>query len=183
MKVYCPRCGQEQISPEVRFCSRCGFLMSGLAEVVLNGGIPQQLSTTEPKTPTPRRRGLKQGGGWFLFGVIVVPILGILSSILRFSEDIVGLAAVVFFLGGIVRMIFALIFESGNPTDKTLEENVMQTAQKFLNKNPQANALPPQQSIPVDNYAPPRQSNWRDTNDLESSSVTDNTTKFLPKDR
>jgi hypothetical protein len=179
MKVYCPRCGQEQISAEVRFCSRCGFLMSGLAEVVLNGGIPQQLMPSAPKLPTPRRRGLKQGGAWFLLGVVIVPILGILSQLIRFPEELVGLAAVLFFLGGIVRMLFALIFESGNPSDKTIEENVYQTAQKLLNKNPQANALPPQQSIPVDNYAPPRQSNWRDTNDLEPSSVTDSTTKLL----
>ena len=179
MKVYCPRCGQEQISPEVRFCSRCGFLMTGLAEVVLTGGVPQQTTPTGTKLPTPRRRGLKQGGGWFLFGVIFVPILAILAEILRFNDEIVGLAAVVFFVGGIVRMLYALIFESGNPADKTLEENVMQTAQKFMNKKPDVNALPPQQSIPVDNYAPPRQSNWRDTNDLEPSSVTDSTTKLL----
>ena len=179
MKVYCPRCGQEQISHEVRFCSRCGFLMNGLAEVVLNGGIPQQLTTTEPKPPTPRRRGLKQGGAWFLLGVVLVPILGILSSLIHFREEVVGLAAVLFLLGGIVRMIFALLFESGNPADKTIEENVYQTAQKLLNKNPQANALPPQQSIPVDSYAPPRQSTWRDTNVLQPSSVTDSTTKLL----
>jgi hypothetical protein len=80
-------------------------------------------------------------------------------------------------------MLFALIFETGNPADKTIEENVYQTAQKLLNKQPQANALPPQQSIPVDSYAPPRQANWRDTNDLEPSSVTDSTTKLLQKDR
>ena len=179
MKVYCPRCGQEQVSAEVRFCSRCGFLMNGLAEVVLNGGIPQQLTANAPKQPTPRRRGLKQGGAWFLLGVVLVPILGILSEILNFKDELVGLAAVIFFLGGIVRMIFALIFESGNPADKTIEENVYQTAQKLLNKNPQANALPPQQSIPVDSYTPPRAANWRDTNDLEPSSVTDSTTKLL----
>jgi len=153
--------------------------MTGLAEVVLTGGIPQQLTPTATKLPTPRRRGLKQGGGWFLFGIIFVPILAILSEIFRFSDDIVGLAAVVFFLGGIVRMLYALIFESGNPADKTLEENVVQTAQKFLKKNPSANALPPHQSIPVDSYAPPRQSNWRDTNDLQPTSVTDSTTKLL----
>jgi hypothetical protein len=153
--------------------------MTGLAEVVLTGGIPQQLEPTGAKLQTPRRRGLKQGGGWFLFGVICVPILGILSNILRFSDDIVGLAAVVFFLGGIVRMLYALIFESGNPSDKTLEENVVQTAQKLLNKKPQANALPPQQSIPATGYVPPVAGNWRDTKDLEPSSVTDSTTKLL----
>jgi hypothetical protein len=183
MKVYCPRCGQEQISHEVRFCSRCGFLMNGLAQVVLNGGVPQELTSAEPKPPTARRRGLKQGGAWFLLGVLLVPILGILSSLIRFPEELVGLAAVIFFLGGIVRMIFAIIFESGNPEDKTIEQSVYQTAQKLLNKKPQANALPPDQSIPVDSYAPPRQSNWRDTNDLEPTSVTDSTTKLLHKDQ
>ncbi len=179
MKVYCPRCGQEQVSAEVRFCSRCGFTMNGLAEVVLNGGIPQQLMPGSPKPPTARRRGLKQGGAWFLLGVVLVPILGILSEILNFKDEIVGLAAVIFFLGGIVRMLFALIFESGNPADNTIEQSVVQTAQKLLNKNPNAGALPPQQSIPVENYAPPRAANWRDTNDLEPSSVTDSTTKLL----
>ena len=183
MKVYCPRCGQEQISAEVRFCSRCGFLMSGLAEVVLNGGIPQQLMPSAPKLPTPRRRGLKQGGAWFLLGVVLVPILGILSELLNFKDEVVGLAAVIFFLGGIVRMLFALIFESGNPAEKTLEENVYQTAQKILKKNQNAGALPPQQSIPVDAYAPPRAMNWRDTNDLEPTSVTDETTKLLNKNQ
>ena len=183
MKVFCPRCGQEQISSETRFCSRCGFLMNGLSEIVLNGGVSQQLEPAGPKPITPRRKGLKQGGGWFLFGVIFVPILGILSNILRFNDDIVGLAAVIFFLGGIVRMLYALIFESGNPADKTLGENVVQTAQKILNKKPDANALPPQQSIPTSGYVPPAAGNWRDTNDLQHSSVTDSTTKLLEKDQ
>ncbi len=30
--MYCPRCGQQQISDEMKFCSRCGLPMSGLAE-------------------------------------------------------------------------------------------------------------------------------------------------------
>jgi hypothetical protein len=158
--------------------------MTGLTEVVLNGGIPQTLMPNEPKPPTARRRGLKQGGAWFLLGVIFVPLLAVLSELLYFKPEIIGLAAIIFFIGGIVRMLFALIFESGNPQDKTIEENVYQTAQKLMNKNPQAGALPPQQSIPTEGYMPPRQSNWRDTNDLQPTSVTDSTTKLLEeKDR
>ena len=182
MKVYCPRCGQEQVSAETRFCSRCGFVMNGLQEIVLNGGIPQQLTANEPKLPTPRRRGLKQGGAWFLFGIVIVSVLAVLAELFRFNDNIVALAAVIFLLGGFVRMVFALIFESGNPADKTLEENVYQTAQKILKKQPSANSLPPSHSIPVDNYAPPRAANWRDTNDLEPRSVTDPTTKLLERD-
>lgn len=181
MKMYCPRCGQEQVSSEVRFCSRCGFVMHGLAELVAGGGLQ------EHKPATPRRRGLKQGGGWFLFGVLFVPILGVLSSLINFPEEIVGLAALLFFLGGILRMLFALIFESGNPKEKTLEENVYQTAQKLLKKQPAPgtqNALPPQQSYPVDAYvAPPTRADWRDTSDLASPhSVTESTTKLLNKE-
>ena len=157
--------------------------MTGMSEVVLQGGIPQQMLPGTPTPPTPRRRGLKQGGGMFLLGVVLVPILLILSQIFRFPEEVAGLAAVILFLGGIVRMIFALIFESGNPAEKTLEDNVYETAQKFLKKQPAAGALPPSQSIPAEQYAPPRAANWRDTNDLEPSSVTDKTTQFLPKDR
>jgi hypothetical protein len=153
--------------------------MTGMNEIVVNGGIPQQLMPNEPKPPTARRRGLKQGGAWFLFGIVIVSVLGVLSNILRFNDDIVGLAAVIFLLGGLVRMVYALIFESGNPADNTIEQSVVQTAQKLLNKNPQKGALPPQQSIPVDHYAPPRAANWRDTTDLEPSSVTDSTTKLL----
>lgn len=181
MKVYCPRCGQEQFSPEIRFCSRCGFLMNGMADVVLKGGLSQ--IETEPKPISPRRKGLKQGGGWFLLGAFIVPLLGVLSLLLPFPEEIIGLAAVVFLVGGLLRMIYALIFESGNPADYTLEENVYYAAQKLMNKKPNVKELPAQQSIPVDNYAPPRQSSWRETNDLEPSSVTENTTKFLERDK
>lgn len=182
MKVYCPRCGQEQISPELRFCSRCGFLMNGMAEVVLKGGLNHV--DDKPKPISPRRKGLKHGGAWFLLGVFIVPILGVLQSMLHFPEEIVGLAAIIFFLGGLLRMIYALIFESGNPADYTLEENVYYAAQKLRGKNPNVKELPAQQSIPVDAYAPPpTQANWRDTNDLQPTSVTEKTTKFLDRDK
>jgi hypothetical protein len=156
--------------------------MNGLQEIVLNGGIPQHLSSTEPKPPSPRRKGLKQGGGLFLLGVVVVPIMVALIEFLKIGEGVGVIAAIIFFLGGITRMIYALLFESGNPGDKTLEENVYQTAQKILGKKKSAGELPPSQSIPVDHYAPPRAANWRDTNDLEPSSVTDKTTKLLHKE-
>jgi hypothetical protein len=29
--MFCPHCGQEQISEEIRFCPRCGFLLADVA--------------------------------------------------------------------------------------------------------------------------------------------------------
>lgn len=178
--MFCPRCGQEQTSEQTRFCSRCGLLMSGMQEIIANGGVLQVYDNT-PKTPSARRRGVKQGGAMILLGAFVVPMLGVLSNIFMYSTDVVGLAAIIFFLGGFLRLIYAAIFESGNPADKTLEENVMETAQKLMNKKKNAAELPPQQSIPVNNYVPPMQGSWRETNDLTPTSVTDNTTKLLDK--
>lgn len=179
--MFCPRCGQEQVSDQTRFCSRCGLLMSGMQEIIANGGV-LQVYDPQPKAPSARKRGVRQGGAMILFGAFFVPLLGVLSNIFYFSTEIVGLAAVVFFLGGFLRLIYAAIFESGNPADKTLEENVVETAQKLMNKKKNAAELPPQQSIPVDNYMPPKQSSWRETNELTPTSVTDNTTKLLSKD-
>src|SRR5689334_7647741 len=36
--MYCPNCGQQQVSDEMRFCSRCGLALTGLAEW-LGGGM------------------------------------------------------------------------------------------------------------------------------------------------
>lgn len=178
--MFCPRCGQEQISEQTRFCSRCGLLMSGMQEIIANGGVLQVYDNT-PKAPSARKRGLKQGGKMILLGAFLVPVLGVLSLLLRFPDEIIGLAAVVLFLGGFIRLIYAAIFESGNPDEKILEENVVETAQKLMNKKKNAAELPPQQSIPVNNYVPPSQGGWRETNDLTPTSVTDNTTKLLDR--
>ncbi len=35
--MYCPNCGQQQVSEEMRFCSRCGLALSGLAEWLAGG--------------------------------------------------------------------------------------------------------------------------------------------------
>ncbi len=152
--------------------------MTGIAEIIFQGGVPQQLDPNAEKPASPRRRGLKQGAGMFLLGVLIVPIMAIFHELFRFPEQIVALFAVIFFLGGILRMIYAL-FESSNPAAKTLEENVYQTAQTLLKKNPQPNALPLSQSVPASVYVPPTQGNWRDTNDLTPTSVTEKTTKLL----
>lgn len=180
--MFCPTCGQRQISEETRFCSRCGFLLTGVTQLIVNGGaLPQVFPPAETKAMSPRKKGLRQGAMLFMSGILIVPLLGIiLVGILNFEGYAVGIAALITFLGGILRMIFALLFESNHPYGTTLEENVLNTAQSFLGKNKTAGALPPGQSIPASNYVPPVAGNWRDTNDLNAQpSVTENTTKFL----
>lgn len=181
--MFCPICGQEQISEETRFCSRCGFLLTGIAQVVAKGGaLPQFINPNDPKAMSPRKKGIKQGGILMLSGLIIVPLVAILSDILRFDGIIIGLVAILTFWGGLLRIIYAAIFESSEPNEKTLEENVLSSAKTLLGKKKEQNALPPSQSIPTSGYVPPNQANWRDTNDLAQPSVTEETTKLLEKD-
>lgn len=182
--MFCPRCGQEQISYETRFCSRCGFLMTGVGALIANNGNPEGLITAKPaKVETPRKRGLKQGLFIFLLTFLVVPIISILTVWANAEPFAVAISAILLFVGGLLRMAYALMFESGAPVGGTIEQGVYHTAQNLLGGNQNKNALPPQSSIPIENYVPPKHGNWRDTNDLEPSSVTDHTTKLLEKDK
>ncbi len=37
--MFCPRCSQEQVSDEVRFCKGCGFALTDVAEALQNNGV------------------------------------------------------------------------------------------------------------------------------------------------
>ena len=37
--MYCPKCGQQQVSDNTRFCSRCGLPIDVLAEWLAGGGV------------------------------------------------------------------------------------------------------------------------------------------------
>ena len=182
--MHCPKCGQQQISEETRFCSRCGFLLTGIAQVISNEGAIPSANSAFFAADSPRRRGVKQGAFVFLLSFLIVPLAAILALALRMEEPFLpALSAIILTVGGLLRIVYALMFESGNPGGKTLEENVFAASQGLISNKKQAGELPPAQSIPVNSYAPPASGNWRETNDLATSgSVTDSTTKLLTKE-
>lgn len=173
--MFCPQCGQQQISSETRFCSRCGFLLTGVADLIARGG--QVMETAGEKPVSPRKRGLKHGLFLMLMTLLIVPIVAMISISLRMSPAAAGLATVLFFVGGLLRMVYALMFESPVPGGTTLEQHVQGT----LNRSGTAGALPPRQTMPASDYISPA-ANWRETNELATpGSVTDSTTKLLER--
>lgn len=184
--MFCPQCGQQQINQDTRFCSRCGFLMTGVEKLIANGGaMPEYLALSEKNLGmSARKRGMKKGALLFFSGIMIVPLLGILTAMMNGEGYIVGAMAIITFLGGILRMIYALIFETSDPAHPTLEDDFAKVSAKFLNKKSDQNALPPQQSIPVSDYSPPpKHASWRETDDLTPTSVTEETTTLLDKDK
>jgi hypothetical protein len=185
-KMYCPRCGTQQVNEEIRFCSRCGLPLSGIGLVVANNGeLPQIYNPNNKITESPKKAGVKFGAFMVLLGCLIVPISGIITVALDLEPYLTGLAAIIFFVGGVLRMIYAALFEEG--------ANTLQTNQPILNKTqtplPSAqnyNALPPQpiENNPVSAYQPPIGS-WRTpaTGEVVPPSVTEHTTKFLDPDK
>lgn len=182
--MFCPRCGQEQLTSETKFCSRCGFLLTGVLELIHNNGLPTQtLVSSEKKGISPRKKGFKQGGQLLFLSLMTVPIIAIISAALNFSPALSVITGILTFWGGILRMLYARIFESNEAGEDNSETGIFSFARRLLNKKQSTNALAPAHTTVNDSYIPPFTNNWRDTNDLAPQSVTDHTTKLLEKDR
>jgi hypothetical protein len=100
--MHCPVCGQKQVSEQIRFCSRCGFLLSGVAEVVANNGLVRAPQTGFTGAANSRkRRGIKQGVSLVLLAFLVVPLL-LVAALIMNDEPVLALIGLILFgIGGI----------------------------------------------------------------------------------
>ena len=124
-----------------------------------------------------------QGIFIFLLSFLMVPLAAIISIAANWGPFLPAITAILFGVGGLLRVVYGLMFESGNAGGKTLEPNIA-TSQQTLGGQFSQNQLPDAHSIPVTAYAPPGTGRWRDTNDLDTpGTVTDSTTKLLQNEQ
>ena len=178
--MFCPQCGQQQVTGVIRFCSRCGFPLDGVIQLLGSGGMmPVYRSPEEPVPISARRKGVKQGGLLLLSGAVVVPLFGVMASFgnSAFLEILTAFAAIICFIGGPLRMLYAAIFEEGAPSPVRMY-GPPPVAKPQFGPPMQQHALPPP---PV--RAP---NSWRsrpNTAELVTPpSVTENTTRLLEKE-
>lgn len=186
--MFCPRCSQQQISEETRFCSRCGFPLGLVSEILSHGGfLPQLAALVEKKKFWTRRMGMKIGVAWLLiFLLVFAPLLGLADA-----DDAAGVAAAIGFLGAFLIMVFSWLFLEGEPKiskieDLKLSANFTTPAPAVAGEKAQPNALPPIQNQPAQSYIPPSVATaagaWKvpDTGDFaKPPSVTEPTTKLF----
>jgi len=105
----------------MRFCARCGLPLEGAMVLLAHGGMLPRYEAAGGETKiSARRRGVKQGALLMLIGAVLVPLLGVFSSfapsmIGRAFEFFAAAAAILCFVGGPLRMLFAALFEEGAP--------------------------------------------------------------------
>ena len=181
--MFCPQCGQQQVAGVVRFCSRCGFPMDGVIQLLGSGGIlPAYRPSDEPVQASPRRKGVKQGGLLLLSGAVIVPILAMFASFANgstFLEILAALAAIICFIGGPLRMLYAAVFEEGapKPVRHYAAPVPMHVPQQFA-PHVQAPALPPPAARGPGAWR--RRPNTAEL--VNPPSVTENTTRLLDKE-
>ena len=182
--MHCPRCGQQQISDQTKFCSRCGFQLGLVSELLENGGFLPQLAELNKTKGTffSRRNGVIFSVLWFIFFVMMMPSFFGLAG----EDEAAGVSAVFGLFSTIMFLIISLAVLKKSPKPYELAAQQMPPPPQAagLYGNQHMGALPPQQSQPASTYTAPA-GNWRapDTGDLvRPGSVTDSTTKLLKKD-
>ena len=166
----------------MRFCSRCGFPLGRVARLLERGGVgatQSQPGKTGPQVPglSPRQKGTRAGLMQMLSGILVVPIVAILSHhIFGWEGLIIPLAALITFVGGLLRIIYAKLYEDDTPE---LESDAP-PAPAHLSARARVSALPPQRSVPASDFAP-RRVNTAEL--VPPPSVTENTTRLLDEDK
>jgi len=116
--MYCPKCGHQAASNNVRFCPGCGFRLEGVAELLANNGL---FAADEENHPKPRRSMVKRGA---LLGVTLMFIITLLiiplprrtdEAMIIYSFFWAALMAIIG-ISGYVKRLFTKIFSEEQST-------------------------------------------------------------------
>lgn len=171
--MHCPQCGQEQISGEMRFCKACGLPLDGVRELLAAGNVSLTLDK-EARKPreSPRRKGVRQGVMLLFLFMVSVPLYGLIG------KPVFALPPL-FLMAGLMRILYAVIFQEGAPRKKKQDSSLpyiapITTVQPGTEGS--GSQLPPSHSMPV----PVSSARRLDTAEMISPpSVTEHTTKLL----
>jgi len=157
------------MSGEMRFCSRCGLALSGLAEW-LAGGLPvKRADETRVLSPSRRRKAIRRAAKMMFFSAALFPIF--LAISIGIDEPGPLFVPSILFFVSLTWMVYARLF-----MDDTAPM-IGQTAQpSTFRPMPARESLPPANTTAMPDFGRQRVR----TNELvQVPSVTEHTTKLL----
>jgi hypothetical protein len=168
--MYCPNCGQQQISDEMRFCSRCGLALTGLVEWLAGGSLPLQRAEQTPvPTVTRRRKHIRRAAKLMFTSGVLFPIF--LMICLAVDEGGPMFIPFFIFFVSVVWMLYARLF-----MDNTPHVNYHAPQTTVLGSTSARGSLPPATTTSIPHVGRQRVR----TNELaQPPSVTENTTRFF----
>jgi hypothetical protein len=170
--MYCPQCSQEQLAEEMRFCSRCGFPLAIVSQMVANGGSLEGFNAEGKRQLSPRRKGVRKGALFMIIGGVLIPMVAMMTE-LKNDAVVLFVPVLIVFIYGLARLLYAYLLEQSTSMGSKTSLAGSVTSKQLSGTH--GSALPPQQSVPITNWRQPA-----DTSEIaQPASVTDHTTKLL----
>jgi hypothetical protein len=168
--MFCPRCGQQQVSDEVRFCSRCGLSLASVP-ALLAGGEVRAVERAPQGVLTQKRAGVRRGAKLMFFSAVLFPIFFGLAIVFDSPGPLILPFTV--FLAGLAWMLYFVLFGEEVPHARA------EKSPKQMREARGAQALPPSTFAPASGFGARR----ADTADMaQPPSVTEQTTRLLDEE-
>lgn len=167
--MYCPNCGQQQVSDEMRFCSRCGLALSGLAEWLARGGVPAKRGEEAPVAAFPPRKKRRRAAKLMFVSGALLPIFLVISLVVGDGAPMI-VPLILFFISSVV-MLYTRLFR-----DEALPVKTHDAQTTALNSMSAQGSLPPASNVSMPT---PGRQQVRTNELVQPPSVTENTTKLL----
>jgi hypothetical protein len=170
--MYCPQCGQQQITENFNFCSRCGLPLN---EVALWLAGKASLITgkkgTKVNLHSAKRKGIRRGAKLMFISGVLFPIFFLFGIL-------VGLPALLFipffiFFVGLSRMLYSRIFGGEISSIKPERTEPSKLGSLLRNKS-----LPSVNGIWIKRTAEPQ---FKTAELVKPPSITEHTTTLLDK--
>jgi hypothetical protein len=179
--MYCPKCSQQQVSDEVRFCSRCGFQLGAVRELIASGGaLVGREVEVQGNQLSPAFRGVRKGVWVMLAGFPLALVTGLLTAI-NDAFAILILLPVLCFVAGFARLLYGTFIEEKAPQVKRDAPqpdiaSVMPAQRGTAARSPE---LPPARVEPIEDFTAQRVVT---AEMAQPPSVTENTTRLLDEE-
>jgi endogenous inhibitor of DNA gyrase (YacG/DUF329 family) len=172
--MFCPKCGQQQISDTTRFCSRCGLPIDGLADWLAGGAfLARRDEPLGPKPISHKRKGIRRGGKILFLSFALLPLFLGMAISENAGEPLI--VPFTIFAIGLATLLYYVIF--GEDSVPAKKERKLPSAIRSAFSNP---PLPPAQpSWPTT----PHNERVRTAELVQPPSVTENTTRLLDDDQ
>lgn len=163
----------------MRFCSRCGFALAGVAMLVENDGVIPQLTAVPGQTIPSSRKKVMTESGIFIAIAWAVAIVGTFWFDAGGPfETVAKIATLLFFLLGLIgllRFLYGFLFVKDSIDQPARSTFTNITSQGAMSEAPRHSALPGQRDLAASDY--PRRGQTKEM--VPQPSVTENTTRLL----
>jgi hypothetical protein len=178
--MYCPKCSQEQVSDEMCFCSRCGFSLIAVRELIASGtGLVEPAA--EKAQLSRGQRGVRRGVWMMLASLPLTLVVAFLAA----RDDgfaVLGLVPFLCFVVGFLRMLYGVFIADKRAASRkrvASQPHVVSTLPARSATAADRSELSAPRVAPIENFTPQRVETAKM---IRPPSVTENTTRLLDEE-